>query len=77
MIRPLNTPQLSSAKPRTGLQSVADLIPRLIRQYEMTEMMRGVAAQPALQDNIVTLPTPIETSDNPGPTQQVTFGWYQ
>lgn len=34
MIQPLHT-QLSSAKPRTGLQSIGDLIPRLIRQYEM------------------------------------------
>ena len=34
MIQPLQT-QLSSAKPRTGLQSIGDLIPRLIRQYEM------------------------------------------
>ena len=34
MIQPLHT-QLSSAKPRAGLQSIGDLIPRLIRQYEM------------------------------------------
>ena len=34
MIQPLHT-QLSSAKPRTGLQSIGDLIPRLIKQYEM------------------------------------------
>ena len=34
MIQPLHT-QLSSAKPRTGLQSIGDLIPRLIRQYEI------------------------------------------
>ena len=35
MIKPLNTTQLSSAKPRTGLQSIADLLPRLIQQYEL------------------------------------------
>ena len=34
MIQPLHT-QLTAAKPRTGLQSIGDLIPRLIRQYEM------------------------------------------
>ena len=34
MIQSTHT-QLSSAKPRTGLQSIGDLIPRLIRQYEM------------------------------------------
>ena len=34
MIQSTHT-QLSSAKPRAGLQSIGDLIPRLIRQYEM------------------------------------------
>ncbi len=34
MIQSLST-QLSSAKPRTGLQSIGDLIPALIRQYEL------------------------------------------
>jgi hypothetical protein len=41
MIKPLNTPQLSAAKNRTGLQSISDLLPRLIRQYEIqAEMLR-------------------------------------
>jgi len=35
MIKPINSPVLSSAKPRCGLQKVSDLIPRLIRQYEI------------------------------------------
>ena len=35
MIRPAPMPQLSSAKPRSGLQSVSELVPRLIRLYEM------------------------------------------
>ena len=35
MIKPLNTPQLSAARPRVGLQRVSDLIPRLIKMYEM------------------------------------------
>jgi len=34
MIQPIHT-QLSAAKPRTGLQSIGDIIPRLIRQYEL------------------------------------------
>ena len=42
MIKPLNTPQLSAAKNRTGLQSISDLLPRLIRQYEIqAEMLRS------------------------------------
>ena len=41
MIKPLNTPQLSAAKNRTGLQSISDLLPRLVRQYELqAEMLR-------------------------------------
>ena len=40
MIQPLNTPQLSSAKPRTGLQSISDLLPRLIEQYEIQATAR-------------------------------------
>ncbi len=35
MIKPINSPVLSSAKPRCGLQKVSEIIPRLIRQYEI------------------------------------------
>jgi len=35
MIKPINSPILSSAKPRRGLQKVSEIIPRLIRQYEI------------------------------------------
>jgi len=35
MIKPINSPVLSSAKPRCGLQKVSELIPRLIQQYEI------------------------------------------
>ena len=35
MIQPINSPVLSSAKPRCGLQKISDLIPRLIQQYEI------------------------------------------
>ena len=40
MIRPLNMPQLSSAKPRGGLQSITDLLPKLIEQYELQAKAR-------------------------------------
>ena len=49
MIRPALLPQLSSAKPRSGLQSASDLVPRLIRLYEMhaeTRQGRDTKAQP-------------------------------
>lgn len=67
MIKPLNSPQLSAAKPRCGLHSISDLLPRLIRQYEMqAELMnRARQSQPA--------PAPIHTE----PAQQSTFAWYE
>ena len=41
MIKPLHTTQLSAAKPRTGLQSIGELLPRLMRHYEIqAEMVR-------------------------------------
>jgi len=41
MIKPLNSPQLSAAKQRTGLQSISELLPRLIRNYELqAELMQ-------------------------------------
>lgn len=48
MIQPLHT-QLSSAKPRTGLQSIGDLIPRLIRQYEMAAELAQQREEEALR----------------------------
>jgi len=68
MIKPLNCPQLSSAKQRSGLQSIGDLIPRLIRQYELqAELMKRRAEQacPAVMTG-----SPISAC----PTQ-ATFGW--
>ena len=35
MIKPINSPVLSSAKTRCGLHKVSELIPRLIQQYEI------------------------------------------
>lgn len=35
MIKSINSPILSSVKPRCGLQKVSDIIPRLIQQYEI------------------------------------------
>jgi hypothetical protein len=69
MIKPLNIAQLSSAKPRTGLQSISDLIPRLIQQYELqAELIRA-------QNN--PLSPVVEELHQPGAPRQVTFSWYQ
>jgi len=80
MIKPLNSPQLSAVKPRCGLQSISDLLPRLIRQYELqAELMRRselAASSPA--------PTAARTSisstvlaQSKVPAAQATFGWYE
>lgn len=67
MIKPLNMPQLSSTKQRTGLQSVADLIPRLIRQYELQAQLVKRREQQAQG---------IPCNAN-GKTEQATFAWYE
>lgn len=72
MIKPLTqTMQLSSAKPRTGLQSVADLIPRLIQQYEMQAELARKLKDPQPRPNI-----PVGDSATSSETQ-VTFSWYE
>ena len=70
MIKPLNSPQLSAAKTRTGLQSISDLLPRLIRQYELqAEMMKR------REEQKVTIPA--IAIDLSASTEQATFGWFE
>ncbi|MEM7785087.1 MAG: hypothetical protein AAF939_03120 [Planctomycetota bacterium] len=66
MIKPLNAPQLTAAKPRAGLNRIGDLMNRLIRHYEMQAELAG-QLQKASHVAVVTT----------GPTQtiQTTFGW--
>ena len=66
MIKPLNAPQLSSMKTRCGLQKISDLLPRLIRQYEIqAELMK--------QRGHATAPAPTINHS----VQQATFSWYE
>jgi hypothetical protein len=68
MIKPLNAPQLSSMKTRCGLQKVSELLPRLIRQYEIqAELMK--------QRSQSTVPAMAPTIDRPA--EQATFSWYE
>ena len=72
MIKPINHVQLSSAKTRTGLQRIGDLLPRLIKQYEMqAELARKVN-----QRDPVELANRIPAVET-GPAKQVTFAWYE
>ena len=69
MIQPLHSTELSSSKTRTGMTSIADLIPRLIRSYE-------------LQAELVKRRTELasENGQSMGTTiapVQGTFNWYE
>ncbi|MFK7766860.1 MAG: hypothetical protein AB8B55_06530 [Mariniblastus sp.] len=83
MIKPLNVPQLSSVKARTGLQRIGDLIPRLIRQYELQaelvkrreEHTRNEHARNRASIN-VGQPVPAIAMESVA-TEQATFGWYE
>jgi len=72
MIQASNLPQLTSAKPRSGMSSIAELMPRLIRQYELqAELKKRSNARPAKSLNPATATITVTTA----PAQQTTFGW--
>ena len=67
MIKPLNTTTFSSAKPRGGLQNISDLLPRLLKQYELqAEARRQMDADNRTRDSRASKQN-----------QQETFAWYQ
>ena len=69
MIKPLNIPQLSATKQRSGLQSISELLPRLIRQYELqAELMKRRAEHSQL---------PSVAMESTEGTEQATFRWYE
>ncbi len=68
MVRSVPLPQLSSAKPRTGLQSVGALAERLIRMYEL---------QASVRQRMESQQTEEASSDPPAARpRQATFEWY-
>lgn len=72
MIQATNIPQLTSAKPRSGMASIAELMPRLIRQYELqAEMKKRANSRPQTSLNPAAATITVTTS----PAQQTTFGW--
>ena len=86
MIKPLNsqldefqTPQLSAAKPRGGLQSISELLPRLIRSYELqAEAARRRERAAKAADNSPRQPvTSVVCVPNEHLVQQTTFGWFE
>ena len=82
MIQPLNARHLTDNEPRTGLQSISDLLPRLIRQYEIqaemmqrrTEASRKPMALPMIPTNSLDAHS-LGTHSHSASLQQATFGW--
>lgn len=72
MIKPLNVPQLSSAKPRAGLQKISDLLPRLIRQYELQAEMLKRREQAEQNAEAQPIAPAVEMG-----CEQATFSWYE
>ena len=66
MIQSVHTPQLSSAKPRTGLQSISSLLPRLIDYYEQQAEAHHRLATPGRQPQT-----------DSAQLQQSTFAFYE
>lgn len=67
MIQTITTPELTSAKPRCGLQSVSSILPRLIAYYECQADARRHLEADSIR---------IEQLD-PARRQQATFAFYQ
>ena len=74
MIKPLTGIELASNKTRSGLTSIGELLPRLIRSYELqaelvqqrSQCVAGLKNQPS--------PAPISASNLP--LTQATFSWF-
>jgi hypothetical protein len=78
MIKPLTGVELSSSKVRSGMSSVSELIPRLIRSYELQAELvqrRTQSSQPKPEPTLS--PAPIPPIDMEcAPSTQATFGWF-
>ena len=72
MIKQLTGTEWASSKTRSGMSSLSELLPRLIRSYELqAELMKKRA------ENVVA-PTAISASVGPqSPAVQATFAWYE
>ncbi|MEL7497986.1 MAG: hypothetical protein AAFN77_10275 [Planctomycetota bacterium] len=69
MIKPLTGTDLTSTKTRSGMASLSELLPRLIRSYELqAELMQRRAEHAGNQ-------TDAGSSMQQG--QQSTFAWYE
>ena len=75
MIKQLTGVELSSSKARSGLTSVSELLPRLIRSYELQAELMQRRSQQAAEPEAKHCPVPIQISEVP-PLTQATFTWF-
>lgn len=73
MIQSLNMPQLSSAKPRTGLNRFADLVALLVKQYELQSQLDQKLNQTMRHRN--TNASRVNHVDLSPAKTQTTFAW--
>jgi len=74
MIKPLTGIELSSSKTRSGLTSIGELMPRLIRSYELQAELMQRRSQCVIGTKPQPCPVPIPVSDSP--LTQATFTWF-
>lgn len=74
MIKPLTGVELSSSKTRSGLTSIGELLPRLIRSYELQAELMQRRSQCVTTPNPQSCPAPIPA--NQSPLTQATFTWF-
>ena len=79
MIKQLTGVELSSSKARSGLTSVSELMPRLIRSYELQAELMQRRSEQAVERKSKHCPAPIPTNDMSlvdMPLTQATFTWF-
>ena len=74
MIKRLTGVALSSSKTRSGLTSVSELMPRLIRSYELQAELMQRRSEQAAAPKKKHCPALIPNSDLP--LTQATFTWF-
>jgi len=77
MIRPLNTTQMTSAKPRSGLQSIGDLLPKLMRMYELQAEARKQMEEDDKRRAGQGVAASVLKAGQAGAETQQAFAWYQ
>ena len=75
MIKQLTGVALSSSKTRSGLTSVSELLPRLIRSYELQAELVQRRSEQVSAPKGKHCPAPIPTTSDL-PLTQATFTWF-